>query len=49
MYDVFIKGGHVIDGTGSPWRKTDVGISGERSMASGFKSIAVELSIKFDV
>jgi N-acyl-D-aspartate/D-glutamate deacylase len=29
MYDVLIKGGLVIDGTGSPWRKTDVGISGE--------------------
>jgi len=29
MYDVLIKGGHVIDGTGSPWRKTDIGISGE--------------------
>ena len=29
MYDVLIKGGRVIDGTGSPWRKADVGISGE--------------------
>jgi N-acyl-D-amino-acid deacylase len=29
MYDVLIKGGQVIDGTGSPWRKADVGISGE--------------------
>jgi len=27
MYDVLIKGGRVIDGTGSPWRKADVGIS----------------------
>ncbi len=29
MYDVLIKGGRVIDGTGSPWKKADVGISGE--------------------
>ena len=29
MYDILIKGGRVIDGTGSPWRKADVGINGE--------------------
>jgi N-acyl-D-amino-acid deacylase len=29
MYDVLVKGGKVIDGTGSPWRKADVGISGD--------------------
>lgn len=29
MYDVLVKGGRVIDGTGSPWKKSDIGISGE--------------------
>jgi N-acyl-D-amino-acid deacylase len=29
MYDVLVKGGRVIDGTGSPWRKADVGVSDE--------------------
>lgn len=29
MYDVLVKGGAVIDGTGSPWRKADVAISGD--------------------
>ena len=29
-YDVIIRGGHVIDGTGNPWIKADVGISGGR-------------------
>jgi N-acyl-D-amino-acid deacylase len=29
MYDVLVKGGRIIDGTGSPWRKADIGISGE--------------------
>ena len=29
-YDVIIRGGHVVDGTGNPWIKADVGISGGR-------------------
>jgi N-acyl-D-amino-acid deacylase len=29
MYDLLIKGGRVIDGTGSPWRKADVAIAGD--------------------
>jgi|SRR5579863_6201580 len=27
-YDVIIRSGHVIDGAGNPWIKTDIGISG---------------------
>jgi len=29
-YDVIIRNGKVVDGTGAPWSKLDVGISGER-------------------
>ena len=32
-YDIIIKKGKLVDGTGSPWRNTDIGISGD-SIAS---------------
>ena len=35
MYDLLVKGGRVIDGTGSPWRKADVGISGDKIVKIG--------------
>jgi N-acyl-D-amino-acid deacylase len=34
-YDVLIKNGHIIDGTGSPWYAGDVGIRGDRIVAIG--------------
>ena len=34
-YDVIIRGGHVIDGTGNPWIKADVGIRGGRIVRIG--------------
>lgn len=33
LYDVIIKNGHVIDGTGNPWFAADVGIRGDRIAA----------------
>ena len=35
MYDILIKGGDVIDGTGSAGRRADVGIQGDRIVAIG--------------
>jgi N-acyl-D-amino-acid deacylase len=34
-YDLLIRGGRVIDGTGSPWVRADVAISGDRIAAVG--------------
>ena len=33
--DVLIRGGRVVDGTGSPWVRADVGITGDRITAIG--------------
>jgi N-acyl-D-amino-acid deacylase len=35
IYDVVLKGGRVIDGTGNPWFNADVGIRGDRIAAIG--------------
>ncbi|HET9512912.1 MAG TPA: amidohydrolase family protein [Gemmatimonadales bacterium] len=34
-FDVIIRGGRVLDGTGNPWYPADIGISGERITAIG--------------
>lgn len=34
-FDILIRGGHVIDGTGNPWYEADVGITGERIVRIG--------------
>jgi N-acyl-D-amino-acid deacylase len=34
-FDVIIRGGHVLDGTGNPWFSADVGIRGDRIAAVG--------------
>ena len=35
MFDVVLAGGRVVDGTGSPWFRADVGIRGDRIAAVG--------------
>ena len=35
VYDVILKGGRVIDGTGDPWFAADVGVRGDRIAAIG--------------
>ncbi|MEZ5217050.1 MAG: amidohydrolase family protein [Ilumatobacteraceae bacterium] len=44
-YDVIIRGGTVIDGTGAPRRRADVGIQGQRIAAIGDLSTATAGSI----
>lgn len=34
-YDLIIRNGHIIDGTGNPWYAADVGVSGDRVAAIG--------------
>jgi N-acyl-D-amino-acid deacylase len=34
-FDVVIKNGHILDGTGSPWYAADIGIRGDRIAAIG--------------
>jgi len=34
-FDVLIRGGRVVDGTNTPWRRADVGIRGDRIVAVG--------------
>ncbi|MBV9110798.1 MAG: amidohydrolase family protein, partial [Gemmatimonadetes bacterium] len=35
VYDLLIRGGHIVDGTGSPWYRGDVAIRGDRIAAIG--------------
>ena len=34
-FDILIRGGRVLDGTGNPWYRADIGISGDRIRAMG--------------
>jgi N-acyl-D-amino-acid deacylase len=34
-YDVIIRNGHIIDGSGNPWYSGDIAIQGERIVAIG--------------
>jgi len=39
-FDLIVEGGHVIDGTGSPWFSADIGIIGDRIARIGHLSAA---------
>src|SRR5262245_4199140 len=39
-YDIIIRNGHIIDGTGSPWYSGDIGIRNGRIAAIGFLGAA---------
>jgi N-acyl-D-amino-acid deacylase len=41
MFDIIIRGGRVVDGSGNPWRHADVGIRGDRIAATGDLAAAV--------
>ncbi|MCC7240435.1 MAG: D-aminoacylase, partial [Acidobacteria bacterium] len=34
-FDVLIRNGRVLDGTGNPWYRADIGIRGDRIVAVG--------------
>lgn len=34
-YDVIIRGGHILDGTGNPWYAADIGIRGDKIVTIG--------------
>lgn len=35
QFDILIKNGHILDGTGSPWYAADIGIRGDKVVAIG--------------
>jgi N-acyl-D-amino-acid deacylase len=35
IYDLLIRNGHIVDGTGNPWYEGDIAISGDRIVAIG--------------
>ena len=35
MFDIILKDGRVIDGSGNPWFKADVGVTGGKITAVG--------------
>jgi N-acyl-D-aspartate/D-glutamate deacylase len=48
-YDVVLRGGSVVDGTGAPARRADVGIAGDRIVAIGDRLAAPDGATVLDV
>src|SRR5215831_11045093 len=45
-YDLLIRGGHIVDGTGNPWFPGDVAIRGDRIAAVGnLKTVTAKRTI----
>ena len=34
-FDILVRNGRVLDGTGNPWYRADIGIAGDRIVAMG--------------
>src|SRR3954470_1301367 len=39
-FDLIIRGGHIVDGTGNPWFAGDIGVRGDRITIIGFLTTA---------
>jgi N-acyl-D-amino-acid deacylase len=44
-FDILIRGGRVLDGTGNPWYRADIGITGDRIRAVGSLSNATAKTV----
>ena len=40
MFDIVIKNGFVVDGSGDPWFRADIGIQGDRIASIGNLALA---------
>jgi N-acyl-D-aspartate/D-glutamate deacylase len=47
-YDLLIRGGHIVDGTGNPWVAGDVAIRGDRIVAVGHVASAATATREID-
>ncbi len=48
-FDLLLRGGHVIDGTGDPGRRADVGVLGDRILAVGDLGVVLDDEVGLDL